>query len=290
MTLPTPEPRDGSSFRLAFEKSLAAMKALPEEELLRPNVDVPTVIPRILGALPALRSLRPEIARKLPEHDLSLLDHLESFTLALAHAHALTLAASERPAGDLATLNAEASELREGLLADARHLARHKLVDAGRLDDIKGLVGYRQVAFDLLALATLLRQGWSAISGKTPLTVEQLDRAEHLARQIIDLLAAREQQGESATEAVQLRQRAFTLFFRAYTETKRAVTYLRWNEDDVETFCPSLFNNRRGRRSEQENPKDQDEPTDAPPVVPATPVPPAAPVNPGLPGGNPFTG
>ena len=287
MTQPTPEPHEGTSFRLAFEKHLPAMNALAEGELLRPNVDVPTVVPRLLGALPALRSLRPEIAKKLPEHDLTLLDNLETFTLALAHAHALTLAVSERPSGDLAALNAEASELREGLLADARHLARHKLVDAGRLDDIKGLSGYRQVAFELLALAALLRQSWSAISGKTPLSLDQLDRAERLARQIIDLLAAREQQGESSTEAIQLRQRAYTLFFRAYTETKRAVTYLRWNEGDVDTLCPSLFSGRRTRRTEPEEPEESTD-APAPPVVP--PVTPATPVGPGLPGGNPFSG
>jgi len=284
MTQPTQEPRDGSSFRHSFEQHLPAMKALREEELLRPNIDVPSVIPRLLGALPALRSLRAEIARKLPEHDLTLLDNLETLTLALAHAHALTIGASGRPSEDLAALNADASELREGLLADARHLARHKLVDAGRLEEIRGLAGYKNVVFELMALAELLRQNWAAISGKTPLSLDQLDRAEHLAQKIIDQLAAREQQ-EGLAEAALFRQRAFTLFFRAYNETKRAVSYLRWNEDDVEAYCPTLSTGRRGKHSEPEAPGE----APAPPVV-APARPPAEPVAPGMPGGNPFSG
>lgn len=284
MTQPTLEPREGASFRLAFEQNLPAMNALREEELLRPNIDVPFILPRLLGAMPALRSLRSEIAKKLPEHDLALFDNLETFTLALAYAHALTIAASDRPSEDLAALNTEASELREGLLADARHLARHKLVDAGRLDEIKGLVGYKNVAFELLALAALLRQSWAAISGKTPLSLAQLDRAEHLAQRIFNQLAAREQQ-EGVAEAASMRQRAFTLFIRAYNETKRAVSYLRWNEEDVDTYCPALSAGRRSKHSEPEDPGEAPAPPVAPPAKPPT-----EPVAPGMPGGNPFSG
>lgn len=222
------------------------MNALAEEELLRPNVDVPAVVPRVLGALPALRSLRSEMARRLPEHDLSLLDRLGTFTLALAHAHALTLT-SRRTAEDMAPIRSEATALRKSLLADARLLDHHGLLEVRRSEDVKNLPGDRNVAFDLLALAMLLRKSWPAVAGKTPLSLEDLARAEDLARQLLDHSAARSRK-KPLGEATVLRQRAFTLFYRAHRETRRAVTYLRWNEGDADRYCPPLFVITRGRR------------------------------------------
>lgn len=45
----------------------------------------------------------------------------------------------------------------------------------------------------------------------------------------------------------QRRQRAFTLFVRAYEECRRAATYLRWHEDDADDIAPSLWTKRNRR-------------------------------------------
>lgn len=282
----------GAEFLAAFKQHLPQMTALPEEELLRINVDLPTVIPRILGALPTLATLRPEMIRQLPEYDLSAVDNLRSLTLAMAHAHAASLMLSS-PTEDIGALNTEGTELRELLLGDARNLARYKLLDGKRLDEVKSLVGYKNVAFDLIALAMLLRQNWPAVDGKTPTTLESLARAETIASQMLDILASRAQGEGDSDETTKLRQRAYTLFYRAYQETRRAVTFLRWNEGDLDAYCPSLFP-RRGKRSGQEDEEGEEgEKAVAPvasPATPAAPVSPAAPVGPGLPGGSPFAG
>ncbi|HEX4334524.1 MAG TPA: hypothetical protein VH062_01350 [Polyangiaceae bacterium] len=38
-----------------------------------------------------------------------------------------------------------------------------------------------------------------------------------------------------------LRTRAFTLFVNAYDQVRRAVSYLRWDDDDAGTVAPSLY-------------------------------------------------
>ena len=42
-------------------------------------------------------------------------------------------------------------------------------------------------------------------------------------------------------EAIAARQQAYTLFIRAYNDARRAVSYLRAANDDVEDYAPTLF-------------------------------------------------
>jgi hypothetical protein len=79
------------------------------------------------------------------------------------------------------------------------------------------------------------------ISGKTPLHLDELDRAETLAGRILTAVGEREQGPAIAAASAQTRQRAFTLFVKAYDQVRRAVQYLRWDEDDIDRIVPSLY-------------------------------------------------
>lgn len=70
-----------------------------------------------------------------------------------------------------------------------------------------------------------------------------------------------------AMSANERRQRAFTLFARAYDECRRAATYLRWQEGDADELVPSLYSGRNASRRGPEEPE---------PAIPAGP--PQAPV------------
>ena len=48
--------------------------------------------------------------------------------------------------------------------------------------------------------------------------------------------------------AAELRVRAFTLFVHAYSNARRAVTYLRWHEGDADSIAPSLYAGRSNGR------------------------------------------
>lgn len=47
------------------------------------------------------------------------------------------------------------------------------------------------------------------------------------------------------------RQRTFTLLVRSYDQIRRALSYLRWNEGDVDRIAPSLWAGRGGSRPKQ---------------------------------------
>jgi hypothetical protein len=40
------------------------------------------------------------------------------------------------------------------------------------------------------------------------------------------------------------RQRNFTLFANAYDQVRRAISYLQWDDDDLEKVAPSLYGGR----------------------------------------------
>ena len=70
--------------------------------------------------------------------------------------------------------------------------------------------------------------------------------------------------GSTPTER---RARAFTLFFNAYDQCRRAVGYLRWNEDDADQVAPTLFTGRARRASSAEP-----APAESPAATPAAPA------------------
>lgn len=279
-----PSPEFGTSrFREAYERQLPAMMALDPHELANLNIDVPSVVTLILGVLPKIQPLRAAAKAKLPDFDLSHFDTLEGRTLALAHAHALATSAAA-PSQELVALNDEGVQLRASLAKDADALASHGLLEAHRLAELKGPVGYRNVAMDLIALANLVRESWPKIAGKTAITPATVDRADQLADRLLNAVGAHEQAPTVTAEASVIRQRAFTLFVRDYDQVRRAVTYLRWDDGDADAIAPSPYVARGSTHKKAElTPTPQPTPSPAP-----QPAPSAAPVPVGMPGGSPY--
>jgi hypothetical protein len=154
-------------FRDAYQNLFAQIQAFPTSELITINLDLPTAVTTALGALPEIRALRPRVVAALPEFDVSRFDKLEAYTLAMGHAHALYMAASS-PAESLDQISETAAQLREVLVSDVAALAQRNLLDGERLKDLKGAHGFRNLAFDLFALAAMLRENWSKISERRP--------------------------------------------------------------------------------------------------------------------------
>jgi hypothetical protein len=134
------------------------------------------------------------------------------------------------------------------LLADASTLAAHGIIDGQRLKDIKGSTGYLDLACDLQTLVAVLRDNWENIAGKMPLTMADLDRAELTGVRLVDAVGAHTQTPAGATAAADIRRRAFTLMVTTYDQTRRAASYMRWKEGDVDDVLPSLYAARWRRR------------------------------------------
>jgi hypothetical protein len=249
MTQPMPGNIEEYQFQQAYEKVLDELKAVAPSDYVSINTDVPTAVITVLGAVPRIQALRPQVVADLPNLDIARFDKLETYAMALGHAQARYMSASQ-PVEALEALSEEACALRELMLADAHTLALRALVDRDALKQLKGSRGYSNVAFDLLALAQIFRDKWSVIQGKCALQLDEIKRAESLGNRIARALGQREHSPTKVVEAAEMRQRAYALFIAAYDHAQRAIRFLRWEEEDWETILPSIYNASRSRRKE----------------------------------------
>ena len=255
----------------AFQRVKADLAALAPDELVQVNLDVQAATGVILGVLPGVRALRDRLAAELPAFDLKAFDKLEDYALALRFAQGAFQTAT-LPPDDLELLTAEASKLRERLLADANALALHGLVDPRKLEQLKGAKGFKNVAQDLETLSQALQESWSQIQGKSPIVAEDLQAASRIGTRLTRVLGLRDQGPAVLAVATDQRLRAFTLLLRAYEETRFAVRYLRRREDDADSIAPSLYPGVSRRRPSEPEPT---VPSNAPPTG-SVPSPPAA--------------
>ena len=289
-------------YREAYQKALPVAQALDLNDLITINIDVPAAVTTALGALPEIMALH-EQAKALPSFDVKQIDDLGTYARAAMHAHGEYVAASAPPEA-LEALNAEGLALRDTLYQDALALSHRGLVNGTPLTEFKKNTGYKNLATDLIGLSSLLRNHWSQIGTRTAITPKELDHADDLSEKLLLAVGAREQAPAVIAEVAQLRQRLFTVFVNAYDEARRAISFLRWKENDIEKIAPSLYAGRTTRRAKTETAPEPGAsvtpaanplaPSATVPVTGAVPASPAAssplPSLPGLPGSSPFAG
>lgn len=232
---------------LPYQEALAAVRseleAMKPEELVTINFPIPPTVVAVLGSMPELKSFREDIARELPRFEMKNLDNLDLYARAAGQAHAEYVLASA-PSEPIAEMFEELTKIRALLYADVNVLAMRNLVDASKLKELKGPAGYKNVTFDVLALIALLRKSWAAVASKTGVSAADLDHAERLCHQLNLAVGLKEQGSAAKTEASETRLRAVSLFMNAFNQVRRALTYLRWDEGDLESILPALFNGR----------------------------------------------
>jgi hypothetical protein len=231
----------------AFHALLPEIEGVPDARARPINVDVMLAVSVVLGALPALGSLRPEIEQQLPRFDLARFDRLEQYALALSHAH-VHYRGRRHSRGSIVERAAELGRLRALLRADLRALAAHGLLDARQLPARKrGRVGYKEIASDVFVLVTLFREQWPALEGKTALTMAALAEASNQALELLETVGVREQGPPPEADAARVREKAFTLLEDAYDAARSAVAYLRARQKDADSYAPP-FRGGSGRR------------------------------------------
>lgn len=176
---------------------------------------------------------------------------------------------------------------------DATALAKRRILDENQVNKLRGGSGYKTVAFEVVGLVGLLREHWNEIKGRSALQPEELERAGRRAQELVTAVGLREQSPAMVSAAAAVRQRAYTLFFRAYDDVRRALTYLRWHEGGGDSIAPSLFVGRGGRTVPDEVEVPGTAESSPPPANVASQVVPAANATPlaaaaGLPGSAPF--
>lgn len=265
--MPDPKPKKSGAAKPAPATKSAPAKPAPPDEaakafaLIEPelegvsetatiNVNIPRAVAVVTGAAPHIVELRDRIVEELPKHPIDQVDKLMTYAFAAWYAHLLTIPA---PVGTnaLKEILEAASPLREDLLVAAEALARKDYLDRARVAEIRSGHGHLDTANDLVALAALFAEAWSRVENKTTVEWADVERASKLGPELLLALGARNQPAASEakpTDPAERRARAFTLLVHAYDSCRRAVSYLRWDEDDADDIAPSLRANRGGGR------------------------------------------
>lgn len=230
----------------AYESIAAELKALPPEAVLPINIDVSSAVAMAFGALPALVTFRDQL-KALPDFDVARFDKLETYALALSHAHGLYQIASQPP-DDLKALQEEGSAQRELLFKDVTAAIARGVIPADAIDDLRGANGYKNTANDLRVLVAVLRNHWAALGGRGFTTEEELNYAGKLSSHILRVFGVREHGATSLAEVNDMRQRAYSLFVKTYDEARQGIIYLRRRAGDADRIAPSLFGGRNVTR------------------------------------------
>src|SRR5262249_35180551 len=124
----TPAPAPGSfegrtAFEAAYEKRLAEIESVGNDELAAINLDVHAAVATVLGRLPEIARYRGEMS-KLHGLDQDKIDGLEEYAQAAAEAHSRWSAIARRPE-DIVALHAKGHAMRALMRSDARALAKH---------------------------------------------------------------------------------------------------------------------------------------------------------------------
>jgi hypothetical protein len=269
--LPSDDPTLQLPTEAAYTAVLPEITALPDDRAVAVNIDIVSAVTSLLGMLPELRSLRPQIQEELPKFDLGRFDKLQQYALALSHANTVHRG-TFTPKGSIADQGAELTAIRDRLYTTAQALVSFGLMDASQIKDCKKAVGYRPTAADVLMLVEAFKEKWSNIEGKAPVTLPALHDAGNRALELLNAVGLKEQGPVSSSEAATLRQKAFGLFLRAYEDARRAVTYLRHYAGDADEIIPSLYTNRGNRRTRDDATDDvASSATPAPPGAQAAP-------------------
>ena len=239
--------------KAAFERVTDELRTLRTDELLHMSLDISGAVATVLGVLPEVKALRDEIVKELPSFKIERFDKLEDYALALSYAHARFLSATQK-SDDFEPLVAQAGSMRERLLAEARSLIHHGVVNTAQLSQLKGAQGAKNIATDLMTLTSVMQEAWPAIQGKTPTTAEDLDIASRLGTRVLRTLGLREQGTAAVAEVTDLRLRAYTKLLIAYDDARRAIQYLRAEAGDADDIAPGLHAGRPGRRTQAQEP------------------------------------
>jgi len=264
-----PTPEEASE---AFARIQPELASVGPRDFVRITTDVSKAVAIGIGAVPRIMQHRAAIVSELPAFPIAMVDKLQDYAFGAFYAHAVAGPAPVDPR--LASLLAEAAELRGRMLVTAETMVVFGMLDAARVAEIKAGSGHIDTAEDLVALSAMFKEHWSSLQGKQPLTAADISRASKLGSEIMlvvgpKTVAAKVGDAAAVTVDADRRARAFSLFVNTYEACRRAIAYLRWNEGDADTIAPSLFALSRRRPAPAQ---DDTEPTEAP----ATPDAPTA--------------
>jgi hypothetical protein len=190
-------------------------------------------------ALPGILALRPRLLA-LEHFEIRALDDIDMYFYAWLAANTLFLL-SPACAEEFPAVSERVAHCRERLVSEVSTLTKRGRLHKASLTLLKGAVGYKNVATDVLTLTTLLRSNWAQIDGHADIDLRELDAADAAVDEFIAALALRKHSTDERQTAALVRQKTYTLFVNAYDQIRRGVIFIRRQQRDGERIAPSLF-------------------------------------------------
>lgn len=279
----------------SYEAHKSAIRAIPIDALEKITVDPLLAVQLAEKALPRLKQLRPRLLDVFKNFDLSSVDNMPGYARAYAHLSMLLRASAPQVSGFEALVD-ECGDMLAKMVAYLRAADEAGLVDASKLSELKGSVGYRNTVHDLLLVVNIYRANWSKIEGKTFLTLADIRRGDELAARLNSAIAERDSKPDGFEDLSLERQQSYSLCIRTYTRVRDAVEYVLKQENQLhilDEVMPSPFNYRTGKKrpgsSDTETETEASAAEAAPTPAPTSATPPSSKGKIGMPDSDPFT-
>jgi hypothetical protein len=194
-----------------------------------------------LGAYLKMAPLFDEM-EKLPYLDMAVIREFNHYAMGMAYAEVRRYRLSVASADDLQERAGTAVKQRTALHIHAQALALDgTIVIPEALKEQLTSNSYAGIATSLLGLADLLKSQWPLIQNKCNTNLQAIQSAISLAEGMIATLGERQAAKNAADVAGLLRDQAYTFCVTTYEQIRRAVTFLRWDEGDVDDITPSIY-------------------------------------------------
>jgi hypothetical protein len=232
----------------AYHRRAREMLELPKSKVTVVNLNLTEAIAAGLGVLPNVQMHRERLSKSVLDCRFDWVDGLEDYTLALNYARAEYLTVT-RPRRCAPEVWLEARQVRRVLMQDWRALATRGLLSESPLGGLRRGKGYLELGTDLTVLSHVHRTYAASAGVALP---GEAERASQLARLILAAGGRPDPKSEAVIKARDMQNRAFTVFVRAYNETRSSIAYMRRDEGDVDRIIPSLYAARRARVSREQ--------------------------------------
>ena len=256
----------------AYQRCKGSIDAIPDDELIPIRADIPQTAMYAVAVSPAVEPLIPQLER-LPDFDINCALQIVDRGYAAWYAHVSYLVSAPGN-DDLAKAVATCTVDRNQLRSTGLNLAQFGLLAEEAVTGAHTGTSQLDLANECGGLVSLFSRRWAAIRGVIPITEERLHQMSMNASTLLGLVAGHTiAVVPSTSEAAKLRQKAFTFYAHSYDQLRRAVSYVRWDQGDVDRIIPSLYSRDTSASSSSSSAKKSDTAPTAPtsPAAPGTP-------------------
>lgn len=274
-TVSAPPSQDPTLGKTEFDATAAERAAI--DEVVPQYFDLAAAFELVTSKAPQLAQFE-EAFDALPKFDKTLPRRAVTYAHAALHAAVLEQFAPPNLTDAETAAIATCVELYPKFASTAQLLAAEKLLPATVLSAPPVGTSHRDRAHGMHRLVFIFREHESAVVNNSIIKSETIEAAAKAVAIALPAFSDRSLPSEAQRAAQRERQKCAMLLFHAWNQTRRAVSWLRWDEQDADQWAPSLYA-QRGPRSEKQK-SDEREDSERKPVEPAKPAEPAAPAQP----------